>query len=137
MIQRLKEYIDYKKIRISTFEKSVGMSNASLVKPLRSGGSIGVDKLENILKVYSDLNPAWLLTGTGEMILGKPNGKKTYKEPEDFFLLEEPPAKYEDRISALEKNIEELNRALQEKEERLREKDSQISKLIQLLENKM
>jgi len=132
MLQRLKEYIDYKKIRISVFEKSVGMSNASLVKPLNSGGTIGVDKLENILKVYPDLNPVWLLTGTGEM-LNKPKSKRIYPEAGIATLLEEPAVGYKDKIAALEKTIEELNRTLREKEERLREKDMQISKLIQFL----
>ncbi len=110
------------------------MSNASLVKPLRSGGSIGADKLAKILRIYPDLNPAWLLTGKGEMLISKPKVKKTYKEAEGVSVLEEPQIKYENKISALEKNIEELNRILQKKDEQLREKDSQISRLIQVLE---
>ncbi|MDR1729118.1 MAG: transcriptional regulator [Prevotellaceae bacterium] len=136
MLHRLKEYMDYKKIRVSTFEKSVGMSNASLVKPIKSGGtrSIGVKKLEKILKIYPDLNPTWLLIGEGEMLISKPKGKKIYKEAEGVSLLEEPQAKYENKIAALKKTIERLNRALQEKEEQLREKDAQISKLIHQLE---
>ncbi len=133
MLQRLKEFIDYKKIRVSTFEKSVGMSNAALVKPLRSGGSIGTDKLEKILKVYPELNSAWLLTGKGEM-LNKPKGRKVYKEFGETVLLEEPAIKYKSKITILEESIEKLNRTLQEKEEQLREKDAQINTLIRLLE---
>jgi uncharacterized coiled-coil protein SlyX len=133
MLQRLKEYIDYKKIRMSTFEKSVGMSNASLVKPMRTGGSIGADKLATILKVYPDLNPVWLIMGVGEM-LNKPKGKKAYPEAGVYSILEESVAEYKNKLAALEKTIEELSRTIQEKEERLREKDMQITKLIQLLE---
>ena len=133
MLQRLKEYIDYRKIRISTFEKSVGMSNASLVKPLRSGGTIGADKLANILRIYPDLNPVWLILGVGEM-LNKPKGKKTYPEAGVYSILEESAAEYKNKLAVLEKTVEEQNRIIQEKEERLREKDRQISKLIQLLE---
>ena len=44
------------------------MSNASFGKSLKSGGAIGTDKLENILKVYRDINIEWLLTGVGAMI---------------------------------------------------------------------
>jgi len=135
MLQRLKEFIDYKKMSISAFEKSVGMSNASLAKPLNSGGSIGVDKLENILKVYPELNSAWLLTGAGEM-LNKPKGKKIYPEAGITSILEEPTVEYKSKVTILEKKIDELKRTLQEKDERLREKDTQISKLILLLENK-
>jgi len=69
ILSRLKQYIDSKDITVYAFEKSIGMSNASFGKPLKSGGSIGTDKLENILKEYPDINPSWLLTGNGSMIL--------------------------------------------------------------------
>lgn len=44
------------------------MSNNSFRKSLNSGGHIGSDKLENILKIYPELNPVWLLQGEGEML---------------------------------------------------------------------
>lgn len=68
ILQRLKQYIDAKGLTIASFEKSIGMSNASFGKSLKKNGGIGTDKLENILSVYSDINPTWLLTGEGEMI---------------------------------------------------------------------
>jgi len=68
-VDRLKEFIDEKGISISAFEKSIGMSYNSFGKSLKSGGSIGSDKLEKILEIYSDLNPSWLLTGHGRMLL--------------------------------------------------------------------
>lgn len=68
ILERIKEYIDFKGINTSNFERSVGMSNASFGKSLKSGGAIGTDKLENILKVYRDINIEWLLTGVGAMI---------------------------------------------------------------------
>ena len=68
ILQRIKEYIDLKGISISAFEKSIGMSNASFGRSLKNNGAIGTDKLENILNIYQDLNPDWLLTGQGNMI---------------------------------------------------------------------
>jgi len=68
VLQRIKEYIDLKGISISAFEKSIGMSNASFGRSLKNNGAIGTDKLENILSVYQDINPDWLLTGQGNMI---------------------------------------------------------------------
>lgn len=44
------------------------MSNASFSKQLKNKGAIGTDKLENILNVYSDISPTWLITGKGEML---------------------------------------------------------------------
>lgn len=68
MLTRIKQYIDFKGISVSAFEKSIGMSNASFGKSLKNGGSIGGDKLEKILTIYKDINAEWLLTGHGEMI---------------------------------------------------------------------
>lgn len=73
ILERIKEYIDFKKIAISAFERSVGMSNASFGKSLKNGGAIGTDKLENILIVYTDINPIWLLTGEGSMLRDNKN----------------------------------------------------------------
>lgn len=68
ILNRLKEFIDYKGLPIATFEKSIGMSNASFGKQLKKNGAIGTDKLENILKVYTELSPLWLMTGEGDML---------------------------------------------------------------------
>ena len=60
--------MDCKGIKIAAFERSIGMSNASFGKSLKNGKSIGTDKLENILSIYKDINPNWLLTGEGSML---------------------------------------------------------------------
>ncbi len=130
IIQRLKEYIDAKGISISAFEKSIGMSNASFGKALKNNGAIGSDKLENILSVYSDINPEWLLTGHGPMLLtpqtsgdNKPNASlihpsissteesiiyKMYekKDEENKSLIEELGG-LKERIRTLEATIQE------------------------------
>ena len=71
ILERIKEYIDFKGITVAAFERSVGMSNASFSKSLKNKGAIGTDKLENILSIYSDISPEWLLTGEGEMLKSK------------------------------------------------------------------
>lgn len=67
-LYRIKEYIDYKKISVRAFEQKVGMSNGSFASQLKNGRTIGVDRLENILREYPELNAAWILTGEGEML---------------------------------------------------------------------
>ena len=108
ILERLKEYIDYKKIAISVFEKSIGMSNASFGKSLKNGGAIGTDKLENILKIYNDINIDWLFSGNGNMI-----SNKTNDEP---VVAGEPVVKY-----GKCKQCEEKERLIKEKEERIQE----------------
>lgn len=106
ILERLKEYIDYKKIAISAFEKSIGMSNASFGKSLKSGGAIGTDKLENILKIYNDINIHWLFSGEGNMI----------KTNDELFVVGESVPKY-----GKCQQCEEKERLIKEKEERIQE----------------
>lgn len=68
VLERIKEFIDYKGLSIAAFERSIGMSNASFGKSLKNKGAIGSDKIENILFKYKELSAEWLLTGNGEMI---------------------------------------------------------------------
>jgi hypothetical protein len=60
-IDRIKEVIDYKKLSVRKFSSSIGISH-SLIGKIKS---IGSDKLETILSVYSDIDAEWLLTGKG------------------------------------------------------------------------
>lgn len=68
ILERLKEYIDYKGLSVAAFERSIGMANASFGKSLKNKGAIGSDKLEKILSVYNEISPDWLLTGKGSML---------------------------------------------------------------------
>ena len=81
ILDRIKQFIDYKGIAVSAFEKSIGMSNASFGKSLRSGGAIGTDKLENILNVYPELSPSWLVSGEGAMLSGDDQPAKVSYDP--------------------------------------------------------
>lgn len=68
ILNRLKQYIDYRGISVAAFEKSIGMANASYRNSLKNNGTIGCDKLERILSVYPDLDSGWLITGKGSML---------------------------------------------------------------------
>lgn len=81
ILDRIKEYIDYKNMTIAAFERSIGMSNASFGKSLKNGKAIGTDKLENILSIYTDINPTWLLTGEGSMLRNEQSKVETSETP--------------------------------------------------------
>ena len=107
-ISRIKIFIDSKDISIRALEMSVGMSNGSFASQLKNNKTIGVDKIENILNEYPDLNPTWLLTGRGEMLL--------------------PPTNDSDNMALSCNSDSDLM-------ELLREKDRQIDHLLTILGN--
>lgn len=63
--QRLMEFIYFKGISQSRFERLCGMSNG-YINNLKK--SLGAEKLQNILKAFPELNTEWLLYGEGEML---------------------------------------------------------------------
>lgn len=71
---RLRQFIDYKGISISMFERNCKLSNGFASKV---GDSIRRAKLENISAIYPELNTNWLLTGVGSM-LNEEESKDTY-----------------------------------------------------------
>jgi len=126
ILERLKEYIDFKGISISAFEKSIGMGNASFGKSLKNNGAIGTDKLEKILIQYTDISFEWLLTGRGQMI--KTSGvlndnQATYQDKKDLLL----------NLDAQNKLLEDNQSAraeISDLKEELRIKNKQLGDLI-------
>ena len=66
---RLKKYIKTREISYYAFENSIDASRGSISKAVKDNKSIGSNVLEKIFQVYSDLNPVWLLTGEGNMLI--------------------------------------------------------------------
>lgn len=120
IVTRIKDYIDYKGISVFAFEKSVGMSNASFGKSLKNGGAVGSDKLENILSVYSDISPHWLLTGEGEMLTTSANSTLQSNNSASFTELLA-------MINDLQKRNESLSMQLGAAQERIRQLEEEKS----------
>lgn len=66
--ERLKSFIDYKKISVRAFEAACGLSYG-FVGNMRN--SMQPDKLMKIVHCFPELNPGWIMTGDGDML--KPN----------------------------------------------------------------
>jgi len=80
--QRVGEYLEARNISYYAFENSLGASRGSISKAVKDGKSIGSSVLEKILNLYPDINPTWLLTGKGEMLLSASQrnpGIQTYR----------------------------------------------------------
>ena len=82
--ERLKEYISYQGINVSSFEKMINTSNG-YVNSISKG--IGSDKLEIILENFPNLNIEWLLTGKGNMLKEEIIEVNVLKEPKEEYGL--------------------------------------------------
>ena len=109
ILQRIKQYIDNKKIPVSVFEKSIGMSNASFGKSLKNGGTIGADKLEIILNTYTDINIEWLILGKGEMLKSDTSNSK-----QDLGIYKELHEKQKEEIKELNREIGKLQQTVEQ-----------------------
>lgn len=91
-IHRLQEYITKKGISFNRLAIELGLSNSYFSKMVKSGGSIGSDVIEKILRIHTDIDANWLLTGnstsavvhasieTAEAVVNEPMFCKLYKE---------------------------------------------------------
>lgn len=77
--ERLGKYIEYKGISFYAFENSLNVSRGSISKAVKDGKSIGSNVIENIMSVYTDINPVWLVMGKGEMLLENTGSEDTVK----------------------------------------------------------
>jgi len=135
IIQRLKQYIDEKGINICAFEKSLGMSNGSFGSALKNNRAIRSKSLENILTIYTDINPDWLLTGNGPMLRQSTSDgtENEQVDPDGDPILKEanPPYNKTDILSNEKFNVLDTeNKILKAKAEFLTEKIELLEKTI-------
>jgi len=67
-ILRLKQYIDYRGISVSSIEQQIGAGDGVLRKAFSKKSDIKMTWLEKISENYPDLNMNWLITGKGSML---------------------------------------------------------------------
>ena len=67
-IDRIYQYIDYKKINKSDFEKKCGISNGYLGKMHLRNADIGESILVQVIENCPDMSPEWLIIGTEPML---------------------------------------------------------------------
>lgn len=109
--ERILQISDYYKVNKEDFFRELGVSYANF-KGVQKKSALNSDTIAKVMSNYPDINPVWLVCGTGDML-------------EDEIQLDDAELKelYEKVINLLEKKIEVL-------EERLSDKN----KIIEVLE---
>ena len=69
---RIIQFVDYKGISFNFFEKNIGASKSYI----SNTKNISAKVVSNILRIYPELSPEWVLTGEGSM-LKKENAVKS------------------------------------------------------------
>lgn len=67
-IERIAYFVEKKGISLNSFSQRLGVSNSYFSKMIKNKASVGSNIIENILRIYPDLNTRWLLTGEGNML---------------------------------------------------------------------
>lgn len=68
MNKRLIQFLEYKGIKIATFEKIISVSNNTIRTAINKNTTMTSGVLEKILNSFPELNANWLLTGKGSML---------------------------------------------------------------------
>lgn len=64
----IKKFIDYKQMSVLSFEKSLA-TRSTIDKAIKTNSNLRSDLLAKIIETYPEINPYWLLTGKGEMLI--------------------------------------------------------------------
>ena len=67
--QRLKRIIDKSDLSVNAFAKRVDVPQTTLSNMIKRGTEPSTKTLNAVLSAFPDINPDWLLTGSGEMYL--------------------------------------------------------------------
>ena len=81
---RIKKYIKSQEISVSSFEKSINVSNG-YINSISKG--IGAEKSLLISRKYPNLNMSWLLRGEGDMLKSENNHAKSLSKSDDFYEI--------------------------------------------------
>ncbi|MFZ4707790.1 MAG: hypothetical protein ACOYMF_17440 [Bacteroidales bacterium] len=73
IIERVFQYLEYKCVKPTRFEKNIGLSNGYLGVQLKRSADLGEGVINKIIENCLDLSAIWLITGKGEMLIKEAN----------------------------------------------------------------
>ncbi|CAM1344859.1 hypothetical protein [Tenacibaculum amylolyticum] len=78
--KRVEQVMNHNNLNIKTFEEKINVSNNSIGTAIRRKASFKSNVLNKILNAFPEVDPTWLLTGKGRMLL---NDSNAYSEEPD------------------------------------------------------
>ena len=72
--ERLEQVIKYSKLSANAFAAKIGMARSENIYHIKRGNfGISYDLAERVTAVFPEINPTWLLSGVGDMLLNTKN----------------------------------------------------------------
>lgn len=125
IIERFIKYMDFKGLNDNQVTVDCGLSVGLIGKARKGMSDLGRNTTEKILRVYTDINRSWLLTGEGSMLkdnTGATQTDNTIINPTNTQATMDPLTM--DYINTLKEQLATMK-------EQLKEKDALIRKLTQ------
>lgn len=104
---RLDKYMKYKELTDYKITQETGISVGTIGRQRKANSKLSSNSIDKILSTYKDLNPAWLITGTGNMLIDDTDDNTKLCE-EEMFPYEPKSKKDENEICFLKDIIRTL-----------------------------
>jgi transcriptional regulator with XRE-family HTH domain len=97
VIDRIKKIMDDSGLTAAEFARKINIQPARLSHILTGRNKPGLDIVQNILEVYPDIDPEWLVLGrkNSDIRAGQPEKE----DPEDLFAINSEKEKKPDRVN--------------------------------------
>lgn len=131
-IERLFMFFEAQGLKHTPVEKELGLTNGYLGKMRNRNGSIGSDILETIFCKFQELNPNWVLTGRGSMLINdldqslpqqQSNSELTPSEASLIYKM------YQDEKHEKEKMLKEKELKIEELNQRIIELSTELARI--------
>ncbi len=109
IIERFIKYMDFKGLNDNRVTIDCGLSVGLIGKARKGASDLGRNTIEKILRVYTDLNRDWLLTGKGNMLKEESvstNSENTNQQSDDMTIQK--------LLEALERKDKQINALLEQ-----------------------
>ena len=130
---RVREFVKFKGITMSQFERMCGLS-VGYVNAMRV--SFGKDYLNNVLKQFPELNREWLLYGEGEMLKSgnfSQNQEKVTQNNENGDNIQGQNVTVQ---SNTQSNVDEFLAIIKQQANQITKSQEQIDRLISIIEKR-
>jgi len=130
-IERVGEFIEYKDLSFRSFEIAISITQNTIQTAVKRKSSLKDETLNKILQAYPELNPIWLLTGKGSMLIADESRQVTEaKEPNIEYGKKSRDLGELDRLFDRTKKLEDRLKAAEEEKLSSGDKVEQLEKIV-------